>query len=118
MEENIEFELSSGNIFADIGLENSEEMLRKSELVRQINSTIKQQNLSSIRIREILGLDEEMLSNLSKGVLTELRIEHLFRYLNILGRDLEVILQQGENSRLAEYSLSGLLEELDWKQSI
>jgi antitoxin ParD1/3/4 len=31
---------------------------------------------------------------------------------------LRLALQQGENSRLAEYSLSGLLEELDWEQSI
>ena len=101
MEENIEFELSSGNVFADIGFENSEEMLLKSELVRQINNTIRQQNLSSIRIREILGLNEKMLSNLSKGALTELTIDNLFRYMNILGRDLEVILKSpsGANSQ-------------------
>jgi hypothetical protein len=34
-----------------------------------------------------------MLSNLSKGRLTELTLENLFRYLNILGRDLEVVLK-------------------------
>jgi predicted XRE-type DNA-binding protein len=98
MEENIEFELSSGNVFADIGFENSEEMLLKSELVRQINNTIKEQALSTIRVREILNLDDKMLSNLSKGALTELTIEHLFRYLNILGRDLEVILKSSSES--------------------
>ncbi len=105
MEENIEFELSSGNVFADIGFENSEEMLLKSELVRQINNTIKAQALNPIPAREMLNLDEKMLSNLSKGTLTELTLEHLFR----------LALQQGENSKLAEYSLSGLLEELDRK---
>jgi predicted XRE-type DNA-binding protein len=94
MEENIEFEIGSGNVFADIGFENSEEMLLKSELVRQINSTIKEQALSSIRFREILNLDEKKLAALL------------------------LALQQGENSGLAEYSLSGLLEELDREQSI
>jgi predicted XRE-type DNA-binding protein len=98
MEENIEFELSSGNVFADLGFENSEEMLLKSELVRQINNTINEQALSPIRVREILSLDEKMLSNLSKGSLTELTLEHLFRYLNILGRDLEVILKSSSSS--------------------
>jgi predicted XRE-type DNA-binding protein len=98
MEENIEFELSSGNVFADLGFENSEEMLLKSELVRQINNRIKEQALSSIRVSEVLNLDEKMLSNLSKGALTELTIEHLFRYLNILGRDLEVILKYSAGS--------------------
>jgi predicted XRE-type DNA-binding protein len=98
MEENIEFELSSGNVFADLGFDNSEEMLLKSELVRQINNTIKEQALSPIRARAMLNLDEKMLSNLSKGTLTELTLEHLFRYLNILGRDLEVILKSSSGS--------------------
>ena len=34
-----------------------------------------------------------MFSNLDRGRLTELTIENLFRYLNILGRDLEVVLK-------------------------
>ncbi len=49
--------------------------------------------LTSIQVRYLLNLDEVMLSNLSRGRLTELSIEHLFRYLNILGRDLEVVLK-------------------------
>jgi predicted XRE-type DNA-binding protein len=92
-EQNIEFELSSGNVFADIGFDNAEEMLLKSELVRQINKIIKGRELNSIQARELLNLDDEVLANLSKGRLTELTLENLFRYLNILGRDLEVVLK-------------------------
>jgi predicted XRE-type DNA-binding protein len=91
--ENIEFEMTSGNIFADMGFDNAEEMLLKSELVRQINNTIKARELNSIQSRNLLNIDEDMLSNLSRGRLTELTLEHLFRYLNILGRDLEVVLK-------------------------
>ena len=47
-EQNIEFEISSGNIFADIGFENAQEMLLKSELVRQVNRTIKDRDLNSM----------------------------------------------------------------------
>ena len=97
-EQNIEFELSSGNVFADIGFDNAEEMLLKSELVRQINKTIKGKELTSIKARELLNLDETVLDNLSKGRLTELTIENLFRYLNILGRDLEVVLKPRSTS--------------------
>ncbi len=93
IEDNIEFEIGSGNVFADIGFDNAEEMQFKSELVRQINQTIKSRELTSIQIRDLLNIDEAMLSNLSRGRLTELTIEHLFRYLNILGRDLEVVLK-------------------------
>jgi predicted XRE-type DNA-binding protein len=94
----IEFELSSGNVFADIGFDNAEEMLLKSELVRQINKTIKERELTSVQTRDMLNLNEEMLSNLSKGRLTELTLENLFRYLNILGRDLEVVLKPRSTS--------------------
>jgi predicted XRE-type DNA-binding protein len=93
IEENIEFEMSSGNVFTDIGFDNAEEMLLKSELVRQINNTIKVRDLNSIQAINLLNIDEDMLSNLSRGSLTELTLEHLFRYLNILGRDLEVVLK-------------------------
>jgi predicted XRE-type DNA-binding protein len=97
-EQNIEFEISSGNIFADIGFENAEEMLLKSELVRQINKIIKERELTSIQTRDLLNLNAELLSNLSKGRLTELTLENLFRYLNILGRDLEVVLKPRSTS--------------------
>jgi predicted XRE-type DNA-binding protein len=94
----VEFELSSGNVFADVGFDNAEEMLLKSELVRQINKTIKERELTSIQTRDLLNLNEKTLSNLSKGRLTELTLEHLFRYLNILGRDLEVVLKPRSTS--------------------
>lgn len=89
----IEFEVGSGNVFADLGFENAQEMSFKSELVRQINHTIKARNLTSQQVKDLLHIDEEMLTNLSRGRLTELTIEQLFRYLNILGSDLEVVLK-------------------------
>jgi predicted XRE-type DNA-binding protein len=98
IEDNIEFEIGSGNVFADIGFDNAEEMQFKSELVRQINQTIKGSQLNSVQTRDLLNLDEDMLSNLSKGRLTELTLENLFRYLNILGRDLEVVLKPRSTS--------------------
>jgi predicted XRE-type DNA-binding protein len=91
--ENIEFEMSSGNIFADLGFDNAEEMLLKSELVRQINNTIQGRELNSIQARDLLNIDENILANLSRGRLTELTLENLFRYLTVLGRDLEVVLK-------------------------
>jgi predicted XRE-type DNA-binding protein len=89
----IEVEVGSGNVFADLGFENAEKMAFKSKLVRQINREIKARNLTTARVKNLLQIDDEMLANLSRGRLTELTLEHLFRYLNILGRDLEVVLK-------------------------
>ncbi len=92
-EEKIEFEMSSGNVFADLGFEQPQEMLLKSELVRQINSIIQTQGSDGDQTKEVLDIDENIRSNLSKGKLTELTIEQLLRYLNILGKDLEIVLK-------------------------
>lgn len=98
-EEKIEFEMGSGNVFADLGFEQPEEMQLKSELVRQINNIIKIQKLETAQAIEILNIDEDIRSNLATGRLTELTIEQLFRYLNILGRDLEIVLKPTAASR-------------------
>ena len=95
----MEFEMSSGNVFADLGFDRPEEMQLKSELVRQINNIIKIQKLDNIQTVEILAIDEDIRSNLDTGRLTELTIEQLFRYLNILGRDLEIVLKPTAVSR-------------------
>jgi predicted XRE-type DNA-binding protein len=99
IEDKLEMQMSSGNVFADLGFKNSEEMLLKSELVRQINLTIVLRQLDEKQTREILDIDENTRSNLAKGRLTELTIEQLFRYLNIFGRDLEIVLKPASISR-------------------
>ena len=92
-EEKIDFEMSSGNVFADLGFDRPEEMQLKSELVRQINNIIKTQKLDNAETIQVLGIDEDTRHNLSTGRLTKLTIEQLFRYLNIFGRDLEIVLK-------------------------
>jgi predicted XRE-type DNA-binding protein len=45
MRKEIEYEESPGNVFADLGVKNSEEALAKSELARQIGKIIKKRSL-------------------------------------------------------------------------
>ena len=60
VEDNVEFEIGSGNVFADIGFTNAEEMQFKSELVRQINQTIKSRELTSIQVRDLLNINDQI----------------------------------------------------------
>ena len=53
---------SSGNVFADLGIENPEEALAKSELARQIAMLIKKKKLTQKRAAEILGIDQPKIS--------------------------------------------------------
>jgi hypothetical protein len=54
---------SSGNIFADIGIENPEETLAKAEIVQQIYITIKKKKLTQAKQRKRYPLLNQSLLN-------------------------------------------------------
>jgi predicted XRE-type DNA-binding protein len=84
---------SSGNIFVDLGFENPEEMLLKAELVRQISLAIKEKGLNQYQAAELLGIDQPKISSLVRGQFRGYSIERLFKYLNMLGKDLEIVVK-------------------------
>lgn len=47
----------SGNIFADLGLENSDELLVKAELARKISEIIVQQQQTQAEAAVVLGVN-------------------------------------------------------------
>lgn len=57
MSNEIKVRSSSGNIFADLGLPNSSELLIKAELVRQISQLITIRKLTQIEAAKCLGID-------------------------------------------------------------
>jgi len=91
MKEKFEYEVSSGNVFADLGFENPEEMLAKAELSHQIYESIKKKKLSKAAAAKLLDIDQEKLSDLVIGrLLEEIAFETLFRFLNILGQSIDI----------------------------
>ncbi len=90
MSKEIKVQSTSGNVFADLGLANSEELLIKAELVRQISELIRMQKLTQIEAAELLGIDQPKVSALLRGKLSGFSTERLFRFLNALGSDVEI----------------------------
>ncbi len=86
-------EPSSGNVFADLDLENPEELLAKAELVQRICDIIAERKLTQTRAAAVLGIDRPQVSALIRGQLDEFSIDRLFRFLNALGRDVEIIIR-------------------------
>jgi predicted XRE-type DNA-binding protein len=80
MTEKIEVHSSSGNIFADLGLQNPDELLVKAELIHQISEIISARQLTESEASELLSLDRATLTNLLRGKLSEFSTEQLFRY--------------------------------------
>lgn len=90
MKKKIEYEISSGNVFADLGLSNPEERLAKADLAIQINDLITEKKLTQKAAALLLDIDQPKVSDLSRGRLAGFSLERLFRFLNILGQDITI----------------------------
>jgi predicted XRE-type DNA-binding protein len=90
MSEEIKVQASSGNVFADLGLANADELLIKAELVRQISNSIDAKSLTQTEAAKLLGIDQPKVSALLNGKLSGFSTERLFKFLNALGSDVEI----------------------------
>ena len=90
---------SSGNVFADLGLPQSEEALAKAELVQKITAIIEQRRLTQAQAAEILGVDQPKISALKRGRLSGFALERLVRFLVLLGQDVEIVVKSHPRSR-------------------
>ncbi len=88
-----DFEMSSGNVFADLGLPNPEELLAKAKLVLRIDKIIQARKLPARRAAEILGVSPHDLSELLRGDLDLYPIDRLFRFLNALDQDVKITVE-------------------------
>ncbi|HWK88569.1 MAG TPA: helix-turn-helix transcriptional regulator [Longimicrobium sp.] len=89
----------SGNIFADLGLANAEELLAKAKLVSQIAQAIEQRGLTQAAAAELLGTQQPVVSDLVRGRLEKFSMERLFAFLNRLGHDVEIAVRPKPRGR-------------------
>lgn len=95
---NIDIKTSSGNVFADLGFPNSDEMLVKAELARKISASITALDMTQADAAKLLGIDQPKISALMKGKLTGFSLERMFRYLNTFGSDIEITVKPKSNN--------------------
>jgi predicted XRE-type DNA-binding protein len=83
-------ELSSGNVFADLGFPNPEDRLLKAKLATHIAQLIKKKGWTQAQTAERLTLDQPKVSHLLRGQLSGFSADRLFAILNRLGHSIEV----------------------------
>ncbi len=81
MTNEIKVQSSSGNVFADLELQNPEELLIKAELVRQISRMIDTRKMTQTEASQMLGIAQPKVSVLLRGKLSGFSTERLFRFL-------------------------------------
>lgn len=90
MKKKIGYTVGSGNVFADLGFADAQEMLAKADLAIQINDIIRKKKLTPVKAAKLLNLDQPEISLLSQGKLADFSLETLFRFLTILGQDVTI----------------------------
>ncbi len=82
---------SSGNVFADLELPKSDELIAKAALVHQIASISAHRHLTQAEIAHILGTTQPKVSDLLAGKLAGFSMERILRFLNSLDRDVQIV---------------------------
>jgi predicted XRE-type DNA-binding protein len=94
-----DYTVSSGNVFADLGLPNPEEALAKAELANKITVLIQERGLTQLQAAKLLGVDQPKVSALVRGRLSGFSLERLMRFLLLLGQDIKITVQASPGNR-------------------
>jgi predicted XRE-type DNA-binding protein len=83
-------EVSSGNVFADLGLPNAEELSTKLRLCVVINKILDQRKLTQTEAAQILGVNQPKISALRSYKLEGFSVERLMHFATALEYDVVI----------------------------
>lgn len=95
MTKKIEFTDSCGNVFADLDLENADEMLAKSTLAITIRKIIKKRGLTQAQAAKIFSTHQTQIARLNKGSsVKSMSFDLLLSWLTKLDQDITVTIKR------------------------
>lgn len=94
MAKETDYEVTEGNVFAALGLKNSDELLAKAELLDKVSTLIENSGLSQRDVAKKLGITQPKVSMLVNGRLSEFGTDTLLPYLSILGCEVKIHVKQ------------------------
>jgi predicted XRE-type DNA-binding protein len=84
---------SSGNLFADLGLPDSEERMLKAGIVVELRRLIKERELTQVKAAKLVGISQPDLSHLLRGDFDDYSAERLMKMLTAFEQDIEIIMK-------------------------
>jgi len=91
---------STGNVFADIGLEDAEKMEVKARLAFKISEIIKHRHMTQTQAAEVLGMPQPKLSGMLRGQFRGISETKMLECLNRLGRDVQIVVKKARRSNV------------------
>ncbi|UPJ51025.1 XRE family transcriptional regulator [Bradyrhizobium sp. 200] len=89
----IEAHESSGNVFADLGLPDSEERMLKAGIVVELRRLIKERELTQVKAAKLVGVSQPDLSHLLRGDFDDYSAERLMKMLTAFEQDIEIVMK-------------------------
>ncbi|MDR2710905.1 MAG: helix-turn-helix domain-containing protein [Burkholderiales bacterium] len=86
----VEVLISSGNVFADLGLPDAEKLKIKTGLVVEIREAMRALGLNQQEAAKRMGVPQPKVSGMMRGDFTNLSERKLMDCLNRLGYDIEI----------------------------
>ena len=90
MKNKIEFEKSTGNVFADLELENPQELQARSMLGFHVIELLKDKDMKQREIGTLLGIKQAEVSHLLNGHFSRFSIEKLIDFLKPLNQKVTI----------------------------
>ena len=86
----IEFEESSGNIFADLGFEDAEELYARGLIGCYVVKLLKEKNMRQRELAELLGVKQAEISHLLNGHFSRFTIDKLLDFLKRMNQKVTI----------------------------
>jgi predicted XRE-type DNA-binding protein len=84
------FEEGSGNVFADLGLDDSDELFARSKIGFHVYEILKKKKLTQREIAALLGIKQPEVSHLMNGHFSRFTTDKLLDFLKRLGRKVTI----------------------------
>lgn len=86
----IEHTVSAGNVYEDLGYEDSAEMKIKAKAVRMLAMTIAESGMTQNDAAGVLGIDQPKISRILRGQFRGLSLEKIMSFIMILGKNVDI----------------------------
>ena len=90
MTDSMKFTRSSGNVFADMGLPDADELLTRAKLGAAVHNILKSRNLKQQEIAQLLNIKQPEVSNIMQGKYRLFSEARLFSFLNKLEKKITI----------------------------
>jgi predicted XRE-type DNA-binding protein len=82
-----------GNVFADLGMQDADELLVCAELSHLIHAELRDRHTTPSDAARLLGINEDVAAQLMAGRFVRLSTERLLHLLTALDRDVDIVVR-------------------------